>query len=72
MFEKLKKLRDFEGLQFYRCMVCHGVISEWDIREKGGCPKCRNTKIVPSHIGLFEQIKQFLKHPKFWNWPEMS
>lgn len=59
-----------EGKQFYRCQLCHGIISDWDIRTGNGCPKCGSLKMSPSNLTLWEMFVQLIKHPKFWDWPE--
>ena len=58
-----------EGLGFYRCTLCNGVVSRWDI-DAGGCPKCGGRKIMPTDLSLWEKIVQIVKHPKVWNWPD--
>lgn len=57
------------GTLFYRCMLCTGVVSPWDIREKHGCPKCAGTKIKPTNLSFWEKFVQIVKHPKVWTWP---
>lgn len=57
-----------EGVMFYRCNLCGGVVSKWDIKEHKGCPKCANPRIKPSNLSLWEKIVQIVKHPKVWTW----
>lgn len=59
------------GLQFYRCRLCHGVVSQWDLLEKHCCPKCAHTKISPSELSLWEKFVQICKHPRIWKWKEL-
>ena len=54
-------------MRFYRCMLCSGVVTEWDIK-KGGCPKCSGKRIQPTNLTPFEKIVQIIKHPKIWEW----
>ena len=56
-----------KGRRFYRCLTCQGVVSEWDIK-KGGCQKCKGTKITPKNLTLWEKTVQILKHPALWRW----
>lgn len=60
-----------EGLSFYRCMLCHHVVSFWDVK-KGGCQKCKNRRIRPTDLSIFEKIVQIFKHPRIWAWPADS
>lgn len=48
--------------EFCRCILCGGVVSEWD-EAKGGCPKCGGVRIKPTYLGLWEEIVQICKHP---------
>lgn len=57
-----------KGLLFYRCCLCGGVVSKWDIKEHKGCPKCAHAKIRPSNLSLWEKVVQVFKHPKVWEW----
>ena len=59
---------EFEGVMFFRCLLCRGVVSPWDIKEIQACPKCGQRRISPSNLSFFEKIVQFCKHPKFWEW----
>ena len=59
--------QDSKGLMFYRCMLCAGVVSVWDIRA-GGCPKCGGTRIKPTNLSFFEKIRTIIKQPKVWTW----
>jgi len=61
-----------EGKQFYRCMLCNRVVSDWDIQEHYGCPKCKNNKIKPTDLTLWEKLVQIIKHPKIWRWNETA
>ncbi len=56
------------GALFYRCCLCGGVVSKWDISETKGCPKCAHRKLRPSNLSLSEKIVQIFKHPKVWGW----
>ena len=58
-------------LTFYRCMLCGGVVSQWDIRQTHACPKCNNIRIRPSNLTIWEKIVQIAKHPKVWAWREL-
>lgn len=58
---------EYEGLEFYRCMTCGGIVNVWDIKT-GGCIKCGGTRIRPSNLTLWEKIVQIIKHPKIWRW----
>ena len=58
------------GIQFYRCVLCRGVVSPWDIKELSGCPRCKNVRVVMSDLNLWEKIVQVFKHPKVWEWGE--
>jgi len=62
-------MQNESGTPFYRCLLCTGVISPWDIREHYGCPKCGGTKMKPSNLSWWEQFVQIAKHPKLWTWP---
>ena len=57
-----------EAISFYRCTVCHGVVSKWDIVKSGSCPKCGGTRIQPSNLTLIEKAVQIFRHPKVWEW----
>lgn len=56
-----------EGVQFYRCTTCNGVVTKWDI-TRGGCQKCGGVRISPTNLTAFEKIKIILKHPAVWKW----
>jgi hypothetical protein len=59
-----------EGTAFYRCKMCRGVVSPWDIQE-GGCRNfCKGSEIVPTNLSLFEKLMQIIRHPKVWTWPQ--
>lgn len=58
-----------EGIQFYRCELCHGVVSLWDIHgEPHSCPKCAGVRIRPSGLSAWEKFVQIVKHPRVWAW----
>jgi DNA-directed RNA polymerase subunit RPC12/RpoP len=57
-----------EGMQFYRCTLCNGVVSWWDIQEHHACKKCGNGKIKPSDLSFWEKLIQIIKHPAIWRW----
>ena len=61
-----------EGLIFYRCLLCGKAVSIWDIKEVKGCSKCGNVRIRPSNLSFFEKIAQIVKHPKIWDWKNVS
>ena len=54
-------------LTFFRCELCHRVVSPWDV-QKGGCQVCGNNRIRPSNLSAWEKIVQVWKHPKIWKW----
>jgi hypothetical protein len=54
-------------LTFYRCTLCRGVVSKWDINA-GGCQHCGGTKISPTNLRWWEKIVQIVKHPAVWRW----
>jgi hypothetical protein len=56
-----------EGTTFYRCALCRGVVSKWDINN-GGCQKCGGTKISPTNLTLWEKVVQIAKRPAVWRW----
>ena len=56
-------------ITFFRCTLCSGVVSVWDI-DKGGCQKCSGTKIVPTNLSVWEKLVQLMRHPNVWNWPD--
>lgn len=60
-----------EGLEFYRCTLCHKAISIWDLKEKHGCPYCAGARFSPSNLTLWEMIVQIWKHPKVWRWKDV-
>ena len=57
-------------ITFYRCLLCTGAVSKWDILSGAGCPKCGGRKVAPSNLSLWEKFIQILKHPKVWDWGE--
>jgi len=60
-----------EGVGFYRCVLCTTVVSPWDIKEKGRCPKCGQVRIRPTNLSLIEKLVQIIKHPKLWEWKDV-
>lgn len=54
--------------EFYRCTLCGGIVSEWDVEEEGACKKCSCARIKPSNLSLWEKIIQVCKHPRVWDW----
>ena len=58
-----------EGLLFYRCYLCKGIISKWDIDEHHEC-RCGHTKLSPTNLTLWEKIVQIFKHPAIWKWSD--
>lgn len=60
-----------KGLPFYRCVLCGTVVSVWDIKKHQGCPKCKNTRIRPSDLSVWEKITQVCRHPAIWRWKEV-
>jgi hypothetical protein len=62
-----------EGIPFYRCTLCRGVISLWDVyTEPHTCPKCGGARMSPTNLSLWEKIVQVIKHPKLWRWNEKN
>jgi hypothetical protein len=60
-----------KGLPFYRCVLCRGVISMWDIHTPPHqCPKCGNARMSPTNLTWWEAFVQIIKHPKVWTWHE--
>jgi len=57
-----------EGLIFYRCNLCHKVVSVWDLQKSKGCHKCGHSKISPANLTFFEKIVQIAKHPNIGTW----
>jgi predicted Zn-ribbon and HTH transcriptional regulator len=45
-----------EGLPFFRCMLCGGVLSVWDLEKHHGCPKCASKKIKNTALSFWEQV----------------
>lgn len=56
-------------LLFYRCSLCAGVVSRWDIETGKGCSKCGGGRIKPTNLNILEKLIQIAKHPKVWRWP---
>lgn len=61
---------DQHALQFYRCTLCHRVVSLFDLREERGCKFCGCKKIAPTNLTLWEKLVQIIKHPKVWTWKD--
>lgn len=61
-----------QGVTFYRCHLCRGIVSPWDIAKEHGCPKCGQRRISPTNLSLFEKLVQICKHPKVWRWGNAS
>lgn len=61
-----------EGLVFYRCQMCHKIVSPWDLEKMQGCPTCGHVRVSPSNMTTWEKIVQIWKHPKVWKWEEME
>ena len=60
-----------KGLPFFRCTLCRGVVSNWDIHEPPHvCPKCGGARMSPTNLSWWEMIVQIIKHPKLWTWHE--
>ncbi len=59
-----------EGLLFYRCYLCHGIVSKWDVDKHFACPKCGHAKVAPANLTCFEKLVQIIKHPMIWKWDE--
>jgi len=57
-----------EEVSFYRCTICHRVVSPWDIAEKGGYRNCGGTRIAPTNLSMVEKVVQIAKHPRVWTW----
>lgn len=63
-------MSDFEGVMFFRCKLCTGVVSPWDLKKVKGCPKCGHVRLSPSNLSILEMITQIIKHPKIWTWKD--
>lgn len=62
-----------KGLPFFRCALCRGVVSLWDMySEPHCCPKCGGTRISPTNLSWWESFVQICKHPKVWTWDEQK
>lgn len=57
-----------DGVLFYRCELCHGVVSPWDIQKHCACPKCGQVRIRMTNLSVIEKLVQIFKHPKIWRW----
>ncbi|MDD5189453.1 MAG: hypothetical protein PHE50_00240 [Dehalococcoidales bacterium] len=63
---------DEDALTFYRCMLCHRIVSLFDLREYKGCAHCGHMKIAPCNLTLWEKLVQIAKHPKVWEWKKQK
>ena len=62
-----------QGLPFFRCTLCMGVVSMWDIyKDSHKCPKCGGARVVPTNLSLYEKFLQICKHPRVWTWNEQN
>ena len=59
-----------DGMMFYRCVLCHRIVSQWDIKEHRGCASCGNRKVSPTNLTALEKLVQIFKHPAVWRWHE--
>lgn len=57
-----------DGLMFYRCRLCHRIVSLFDLREHHACPYCKHATMSPTNLTLWEKLVQIVKHPKVWTW----
>jgi hypothetical protein len=57
-----------DALTFYRCSLCHRVVSLFDLQKYKSCGYCGNPKISPTNLTLWEKFMQICKHPKVWEW----
>lgn len=65
-------MKDQKGrLVFFRCELCHRVVSEWDIK-KGCCQHCSGSRIRPTELTFLEKIVQVIKHPNIWGWKNVG
>ena len=62
----------WEGMEFYRCRTCHRAVSVWDFRKHHACPYCGGGYFQPTNLTMIEKVKQFLKHPKVWEWKNVK
>ena len=60
-----------EGTLFYRCELCRGIISPWDLKTHSACPKCGQVRVRQTNLTLWEKIVQIAKHPKVWEWKDV-
>ena len=59
------------GLPFFRCTLCMGVVSLWDIHlPPHVCRKCGGARICPTNLTFIEKVVQLVKHPTWWKWDE--
>jgi hypothetical protein len=61
-------MEKFEGLPFFRCVLCGEVVSVWDVKSGKGCGKCGGRKIKSTNLTPLEMVRQLIKHPKIWEW----
>lgn len=61
-----------DALTFYRCRLCHRIVSLFDLREHHGCAHCGHATISPTNLTLWEKLVQIAKHPKVWTWKEQK
>lgn len=60
-----------QGIPFFRCTLCQGVVNLWDIyHPPHSCPKCGGGRVAPTNLTLWEKIVQIIKHPAWWKWDE--
>jgi len=48
---------------FYRCHLCHSVLSPWDLKQTS-CPVCGGSKVSPTNLTIWEKIVQIAKNLK--------
>lgn len=51
-------------MYWYRCLACHGVVSNKDIMSGRGCRKCKGIKIRPTQLTLVEQCIELFRWPQ--------
>lgn len=59
---------DENALTFYRCRLCHRVVSLFDLKEHHHCPYCHHATMSPTNLTFWEKLVQIVKHPKVWAW----
>ena len=67
-----EKKKDYEGLGFWRCHLCHRVVSPWDLAKHHACPACGCNKMQPTDLSIREGLKQVVLHPLVWKWRKMD